>query len=136
MTAPITVTEAPLDSAGVRSAALDPRAGAVVLFEGCARDHHAGRAVDQLAYEAFVPMAEAELGRIRDEATARFGLVRCLIHHRLGEVPLLAALARALAHRPAVESPPADSAEERDAEIPPSLHPNTAGPNRAECDHE
>jgi molybdopterin synthase catalytic subunit len=44
-----------------------------------------------LAYEAFVPMAEAELGRLRDEAMARFGLVRCLIHHRLGEVPLLEA---------------------------------------------
>jgi len=102
MTAPIAVTEAPLDSAGVRSAALDPRAGAVVLFEGCARDHHAGRAVDQLAYEAFVPMAEAELGRIRDEATARFGLVRCLIHHRLGPVPLLEAavlVAAAAPHR-------------------------------------
>jgi molybdopterin synthase catalytic subunit len=91
MTAPITVTEAPLDAAAIRAEALDPRAGAVVLFEGCARDSHQGRAVALLAYEAFVPMAEAELGRLRDEAMARFGLVRCLIHHRLGEVPLLEA---------------------------------------------
>ena len=89
MTAPITVTEAPLDAAAIRAEALDPRAGAVVLFEGCARDSHQGRAVALLAYEAFVPMAEAELGRLRDEAMAQFGLVRCLIHHRLGEVPLL-----------------------------------------------
>jgi molybdopterin synthase catalytic subunit len=91
MTAPITVTEAPLDAAAIRAEALDPRAGAVVLFEGCARDSHQGRAVALLAYEAFVPMAEAELGRLRDEAMAQFGLVRCLIHHRLGEVPLLEA---------------------------------------------
>ncbi len=91
MTAPITVTEAPLDAAAIRAEALDPRAGAVVLFEGCARDSHQGRAVALLAYEAFVPMAEAALGRLRDEAMARFGLVRCLIHHRLGEVPLLEA---------------------------------------------
>ena len=102
MPAPITVTEAPLDSAGIRREALDPRAGAVVLFEGCARDSHAGRAVEQLAYEAFAPMAEAELGRIREEAMASFGLVRCLIHHRLGEVPLLEAaviVATAAPHR-------------------------------------
>jgi len=88
MAAPILVTEAPLDAAGLRRELLDPRAGAVVLFEGCARDSHQGRAVAQLAYEAFVPMAEAELGKLRQEALARFGLTGCLIHHRLGQVPL------------------------------------------------
>jgi molybdopterin synthase catalytic subunit len=91
MAAQIVVTEAPLDAAGIRAQALDPGAGAVVLFEGCARDSHQGRPVAQLAYEAFVPMAEAELARLREEAMARFGLIRCLIHHRLGEVPLLEA---------------------------------------------
>jgi molybdopterin synthase catalytic subunit len=100
--APIAVTETALDAAGIRQAALDPGAGAVVLFEGCARDSHQGRPVEQLAYEAFVPMAEAQLGLIRDEAMTRFGLIRCLIHHRLGEVPLLEAavvVAAASAHR-------------------------------------
>jgi molybdopterin synthase catalytic subunit len=91
MTAQIVVTEAPLDAAAIRAAVLDPGAGAVVLFEGCARDSHEGRPVRQLAYEAFVPMAEAELVRLREEAMARFGLIRCLIHHRLGDVPLLEA---------------------------------------------
>jgi molybdopterin synthase catalytic subunit len=88
MPAPIAILQAPLDVAAIRAAALDPGAGAVVVFEGCARDSHQGRPVRQLAYEAFVPMAEAELGRLRQEAMARFGLTRCLIHHRLGEVPL------------------------------------------------
>lgn len=85
----INVTEAPLDSAGIRLAALDPEAGAVVLFEGCARDQYDGRSVERLAYEAFVPMAEAGLRLIQEEAMARFALTRCLIHHRLGAVPLL-----------------------------------------------
>jgi molybdopterin synthase catalytic subunit len=98
--ATIQVTEAPLDAASVRAAALDPQAGAVVLFEGCARDSHQGRPVELLAYEAFVPMAEAELGRIRAEAMARFGLTRCLIHHRLGEVPLLEAAVLVAASSP------------------------------------
>ncbi|MDR3670862.1 MAG: molybdenum cofactor biosynthesis protein MoaE [Holophaga sp.] len=102
MVASIAVQEAPLDAAGIRAAVLDARAGAVVLFEGCARDSHQGRAVAQLAYEAFVPMAEAELAGLREEAMARFGLIRCLIHHRLGEVPLMEAaviVAAASAHR-------------------------------------
>ena len=102
MAASIAVLEAPLDAAAIRAEALDPRAGAVVLFEGCARDSHQGRPVALLAYEAFVPMAEAELARLREEAMARFGLIRCLIHHRLGEVPLLEAaviVATSSAHR-------------------------------------
>jgi len=70
---------------------LDPGAGAVVVFEGCARDNHQGRSVDLLAYEAYVPMALAELARIREEAMASFGLIRCAIHHRIGEVPLMEA---------------------------------------------
>jgi molybdopterin synthase catalytic subunit len=102
MPQPILVTETPLDSAGIRREALDPRAGAVVLFEGCARDHHEGRPVQELAYEAFVPMAEAELEKIRAEAMVRFELVRCLVHHRVGAVPLTEAavvVAAAAAHR-------------------------------------
>ena len=87
----IAVTEVPLDSSAIRQAILDPAAGALVLFEGCARDSHDGRPVELLAYEAFVPMAVAELHRIREEAMAAYGLTRCVIHHRLGEVPLLEA---------------------------------------------
>jgi molybdopterin synthase catalytic subunit len=47
-------------------------------------------------------MAEAELERLRREALARFGLLRCLIHHRIGVVPLLEAavvIVTASAHR-------------------------------------
>ena len=87
----IEITEEGLDPAAIRESLLDDAAGAVVVFEGCARDHHQGRPVDLLAYEAFGPMARAELGRIRDEAMARFGLIRCVIHHRTGTVPLRAA---------------------------------------------
>jgi molybdopterin synthase catalytic subunit len=87
----VDIVDHPLDAAALRVALLDRRAGAVVVFEGCARDHHQGRGVDLLAYEAFVPMALAELARIREEALARFGLVACAIHHRTGEVPLMEA---------------------------------------------
>ena len=91
-----------LDAVALRAAASDPAAGAVVLFEGTARNHHEGMAVADLAYEAYVPMAEAELERLRQEALDRFRLCRCLIHHRIGIVPLMEAavvIATASAHR-------------------------------------
>lgn len=84
----IAVLEMPLDATRLRAEATDPSVGAIVVFEGCARDHHEGRGVEGLAYEAFVPMAVAELEKLRAEALHRFGLTRCLIHHRIGPVPL------------------------------------------------
>ncbi len=102
MTPWISVQEAPLDPVAIRALLQDPRSGAVVVFEGCARDHHEGKAVSELAYEAFVPMAEAELEKLRQEALPRFHLEGCAIHHRLGLVPLREAavvVATASAHR-------------------------------------
>ena len=102
MIPPVAVLEEPLDTAALREAARHPAAGAIVVFEGCARDHHEGRAVENLAYEAFVPMAVSELEKLRTEAIARYGLTGCLVHHRIGEVPLTEAavvVVTASAHR-------------------------------------
>jgi molybdopterin synthase catalytic subunit len=98
----IRIVEGPLDAPGLREAMADPHAGALVLFEGRARDHHEGRPVLQLAYEAYAPMAVKELAKLRERAIERFGLTRCAIHHRLGPVALTEAavvVATASAHR-------------------------------------
>jgi molybdopterin synthase catalytic subunit len=98
----VAVVEKALDAQAIRAAAQDERAGAVVLFEGCARNHHQGRAVEELAYEAFVPMAEAGLAELRTQAIDRFGLLACAVHHRIGAVPVGEAavvVATAAAHR-------------------------------------
>jgi molybdopterin synthase catalytic subunit len=44
-----------------------------------------------LVYEAFTPMAEAELQRLLQEAAERHGLTAGVILHRLGEVAVGAA---------------------------------------------
>jgi molybdopterin synthase catalytic subunit len=98
----VQLSEDPIDVSSLRRAAAHPGAGAVVVFEGCARDHHEGRAVDLLAYEAYVPMAQAQLAELVQEAVTRFGLLQCLVHHRLGPVPLAeaaVAVVCASAHR-------------------------------------
>ena len=91
-----------LDPEALRALLTDTRAGALVVFEGRARDHHEGKAVLKLAYEAYGPMAERELDALRRQAIARFGLTGCAVHHRTGEVPLTEAaviVATASAHR-------------------------------------
>lgn len=98
----VRVVAGPLDAEALRQLLTDPRAGALVLFEGRARDHHEGKAVLKLSYEAYAPMAEKVLEDLRRQAIARFGLTGCAIHHRIGEVPLTEAavlVATASAHR-------------------------------------
>ena len=81
-----TISETPFDIAALRSRLLDARVGAYASFEGWVRDHNDGRNVHGLRYEAYTALAEAEGGRIVDEARARFEIldVRCV--HRTGDL--------------------------------------------------
>jgi molybdopterin synthase catalytic subunit len=65
-----------------------PDCGAVALFLGTTRDHHDGRRVTRLAYEAYEPMALAALEALERDAPRRFAVAACAIVHRLGEVPI------------------------------------------------
>lgn len=77
-----------IDVAAVRAAVDLPSFGAVLLFEGVARDHHEGRRVVHLEYEAYVPMAEAELQKIASEVASRWPEVRLAVVHRTGKVEI------------------------------------------------
>jgi molybdopterin synthase catalytic subunit len=117
----IRVAEAALDPEALRAALTDARAGALVLFEGRARDHHDGKAVLRLSYEAYAPMAEKELERLRGEAIGRFGLIGCAIHHRVGDVPLTEAaviVATSSAHRAEAFQAAAWAMDEIKASVP------------------
>ena len=76
------VTGESLDVGALAAAVRDPRAGAVVLFEGVTRE------VDELEYEAYVEMAEPRLAAIAAEEAARHGLCAVAVEHRTGSVPL------------------------------------------------
>jgi molybdopterin synthase catalytic subunit len=78
----VEVTEAPLDPATVLAAVRDPRAGAVVLFEGVTRD------VEALDYEAYTEMATSKLETIAAEVAEKHGLCAVAVIHRVGRVPL------------------------------------------------
>jgi molybdopterin synthase catalytic subunit len=76
-----------IDDGALTAGATRADCGAVVTFLGTTRDHHEGRAVTRLEYEAYAPMALAALARIEGEACTRFAVASCAIVHRLGVVP-------------------------------------------------
>jgi molybdopterin converting factor subunit 1 len=76
-----------------------PQAGAVVLFLGTVRSDRGVRAID---YEVYRPMALTQIGRITDEAKAKFGALEIAIVHRLGRIAVgspSVAIAVSAAHR-------------------------------------
>ena len=82
------LSDVPLDIASLRARVLDPRAGGYASFEGWVRDHHAGRAVDGLDYEAYAALAEREGERIIAEAKARFDVIEACCAHGVGTLAL------------------------------------------------
>ncbi|MAY79815.1 MAG: molybdenum cofactor biosynthesis protein MoaE [Deltaproteobacteria bacterium] len=61
-------------------------AGAVIVFEGVTRNHHDGRGVVHLEYEAYGGMAEAEMTRILNAAHEQWPDVQIAMAHRVGVV--------------------------------------------------
>ena len=62
------------------------RMGGIATFLGCARDFSEGREVGEIDFDAYRPMALAELQKLRAEAIERFALLDARIVHRLGTV--------------------------------------------------
>ncbi len=81
------LTPGEIDHAALMARATRADCGAVVLFLGTTRDHHDGRRVLRLAYEAYEPMALEVLAQLEREACERFNASYCEVTHRLGEVP-------------------------------------------------
>ena len=85
----VLVTPEPLDARALRDLVRTDASGAVVVFEGVVRDHHEGRAVERLEYEAYSEMAEREIARLIEEVRADAETAGCplhgvAVHHRIG----------------------------------------------------
>ena len=78
----VRVTSEPLSLDSLARRVRDPRAGAVVTFQGVTRE------VEKLEYEAYVEMAEEKMAAIVAEAVERHGLCAAAAEHRVGDVPL------------------------------------------------
>lgn len=114
------VTDQPLDLAAHEAAVADPRAGAVVSFQGVVRDHDHGRAVTSLEYEGH-PSAERVLREVAAEIAADPEVYSVAVSHRIGplaigDVALVAAVSTA--HRAAAFAACARLVDEVKARLP------------------
>lgn len=78
------LTDAPIDSSDLAKRVMRSSDGACVVFEGVVRDHHEGKSVESIFYDAYRPMAEKEIARIVDDIHTRFPQVAVAVIHRLG----------------------------------------------------
>ncbi len=100
----IQVTEEQLDTGLADQFLRTERAGGITLFVGTTRRFTDGRETVRLTYDAYVPMAGAELQRLADTAADRWPVEKLVLHHRTGEVPVAEAsviVGVACAHRDA-----------------------------------
>lgn len=77
-----TLTAEPISLDSLVQRVRDPRAGAVVTFQGVTRD------VPELQYEAYEEMAGPRIAAIVEACAARHGVCRAAAEHRVGTVPL------------------------------------------------
>jgi molybdopterin synthase catalytic subunit len=95
------LTSDPIDLGVLLAQVQSPERGGVACFLGTVRDHHGARQVVRLDYSAYLPMAEAECGRIVAEAESRWSCSVAL-RHRIGSLTIgdaAVAIAAASAHR-------------------------------------
>lgn len=100
----ILLTESPLTVQACEAFVNAPGAGGTVLFIGTVRNQTKGKTVVRLEFEAYAPMAIAEMEKIAKQALTRFLVHKIAIHHQtgilqIGDIPVIIAVSAA--HRSA-----------------------------------
>ena len=78
------ITRSPIDIADLRRRLLEGDSGAVVIFDGVARNNTKGRPTLYLEYEGYEPMSLRTMEQIGREVHERWPINRLGIVHRLG----------------------------------------------------
>ena len=84
----IEITREPIDIPGLRARLLAGESGAVVIFDGVARNNTKGRRTRFLEYEGYEAMALKTMTRIAGEVHERWPINRVGIVHRLGRIEI------------------------------------------------
>jgi molybdopterin synthase catalytic subunit len=82
------LTTEPIDVAAVARRVVPRRCGATVTLDGYAREWTRGRRTLHLVYEAYAPMALAEMRRLGEEARRLFPIAHVGIVHRTGRTEI------------------------------------------------
>jgi molybdopterin synthase catalytic subunit len=82
------ITRELIDIAGLRARLLEGDSGAVVIFDGVARNNTKGHRTLYLEYEGYEPMALRTMEQIAREIHERWAINRVGIIHRLGRIEI------------------------------------------------
>ena len=96
------LTDSSIDSAALRRQVMRDSDGACVVFEGVVRNHHEGKRVESIFYDAYRPMAEKEIEKVVRGVEQEFPGVTVAVLHRLGHLgigDISISIACAAAHR-------------------------------------
>lgn len=80
------LTDSPIDTRALTSSVMRRSDGACAVFEGIVRDHHEGKTVESIDYEAYAPMAEKEIEKIVRAVRQEWPDVAVAVLHRLGRL--------------------------------------------------
>lgn len=83
-----TLSDQPIDARALHAHLSDATAGACVTFEGWVRNHHEGRDVAALTYEAYPELALTEGNAILQETLAKFAITHAKAVHRIGPLQI------------------------------------------------
>lgn len=72
----------------VRSFLSHDNAGAVCIFAGTTRHVTGDKETSRLEYDCYPEMATAEMERLGRHAVNKWSLLKVVVHHRVGEVPV------------------------------------------------
>lgn len=104
LTTNIQIHSTPLDIQSAIDWIMSPESGGIDVFIGTVRNQTKGKKVIRLEFEAYEPMAIAEMEKIAQQAFEKWPVQKLLIHHRtgvlqIGDAPVLIAVSAA--HRAA-----------------------------------
>jgi molybdopterin synthase catalytic subunit len=115
------IVNQPIDVAALERRVRTNADGAVLTFSGVVRDHHEGRDVESLHYEAYGDMALSKLRSICEEVASQCDVTDIAAVHRVGDLEIgdvSVAIAVAAAHRDAAYEASREIIERLKREVP------------------
>jgi molybdopterin synthase catalytic subunit len=82
----IEISSLPLSVTDCHTMASSPNAGGQAIFVGTVRNQTQKKKVLKLVFEAYTPMAIKEMQKIGLTLEERWGALKVIIHHRVGEL--------------------------------------------------
>lgn len=84
----IDIVDKPIDLKKLPQWIKDPRCGAEVQFLGKVRNHHEGKEVLAIEYQAYTEMVLVEMRKIINEARQKWPFYKCAFVHRVGKLKI------------------------------------------------